>query len=215
MAIVMFAVCVLGLALPALAMYSINWSEKTFTNPSGQPTTLDSSENIKDLIVKAGTSFFRGNANVNLLVAQLEAAELEGVSYAQLQITVADALANMKASRNYYQALINMAATLTYNPAVIDQLKSFDYLSISTTSGMNRDICEQLKGHLLLGDVRGVYSRLYTYTSTIVDILETVQKEMSSNGVPSTATIWQLNQECSHMLLFGQYIAQVFKQIRI
>lgn len=209
-------VCVLGLALPGHSMYLGNWLEKSFTDPTGRSITITQTDSIKNLIIKAGTSFFKGHANINVLVSKLEIAEIDGVSYYELQTILTEALANMRNSRNYYSTLINTTASLEYNPDVLNQLKNFDYLSLSSAYGLNMDIFNQVKNYLYIGDVRGTYTKLFTYTDTIVKLLESIQQEIyASTGSVDTAKIWRLNQECSQMILFGQYIAQVFKHIRV
>lgn len=213
-AVVLVMMCMFGFVMSGFSMFVGNYSEKSFTNPDGWTPTVNASEIVKDLLIKGATSFLRGQSNSDELVSKLEAAELEGLDYFELQTLVSKGLANMKAACHYYQELDGLARNLSYNPRVIEQLKAFDYLSQAREYEVNMDIFSEVKSYLCEGNIRGVYARFYTYTSTIVRMLETVQAEISAVGNPDTLNIWRLNQECAHMHLFGQYIAQIFRKIK-
>jgi hypothetical protein len=199
-------------------MYVGNYSEQSFND--GDPDTsteskssIASSFTIKYLIIKSATYFFKGKSNIDLLASRLEAADIEAVNFYELQKIVNDALYNMKTARYYYQALKSKADNTPYNQTIISQLIVFDYDSFSAEFGLNGDIFNQVKGYLKAGDVRGTYARLYAYTDNIIDMLETVQKEVYYWDIPEIKNVWKLHQECAHMLLFGQYIAQIFQNL--
>lgn len=212
--------CVFILVIPfrGFSMYVANYSEQSFNE--GEPDTgteskssITSALTIKYLIIKSATYFFKGKSNIDLLASGLEAADIEAVNFYELQIIVNDALCNMKTARYYYQALKNKADNTPYNQTVISQLTVFDYDTFSAEIGLNGDIFNQVKGYLMMGDVRGTYARLYDYTDNIIAMLETVQKEVYYRDIPGIKNAWKLHQECAHMLLFGQYIAQIFQNL--
>jgi hypothetical protein len=199
-------------------MFVANYSEQSFND--GDPDTsteskssIASSFTIKYLIIKSATYFFKGKSKIDLLASGLEAADIEGVNFYELQQIVNDSLCNMKTARYYYQALKSKADNTPYNQPVISQLIVFDYDSFSVDIGLNGDIFNQVKGYLKMGDVRGAYARLYDYTDNIIDMLEAVQKEVYYWEIPGIENVWKLHQECAHMLLFGQYIAQIFQNL--
>ncbi len=206
-------VLIFSVASVGFSMFVGNYSEESFEDSGGQTMAMKSaeaSETIRDLIIKSATYFLRGKANVDLLASKLEAADREGVCFSELRIIVDDSLFNMRTARYYYQALKNKADNTPYNQVVINQLTSFDYDSFLKEYNLNSDIYNQVKGYLQAGNVRGAYGRLYTYIDNIVDMLEKVQEYVCCGDIPETANIWKLNQECAHMLLFGQYISQTY-----
>ncbi|MCP4157328.1 MAG: hypothetical protein GY757_56985 [bacterium] len=211
-------VLVLGLVLPGFSMYVGNTSEIGFVDagtgsgPMGK-TSGTSGFTIEDLVIKSATYFLKGKAKIYLLSSKLEAADHDGVWFYEYQVIVNDALDNMKMARYYYQLLINKADRTPYNQGVISQLKAFDYKSFSKEYGVNTSSFNQVKNYLAAGDVRGAYVRLYTYTDNIINILDTLRKEIYCRNFPETSNIWRLNQECANMLLFGQYMAQVFYSV--
>jgi len=212
---VLIGIFILGIAFPGFSMFVGNYSEESFEedDPEGQTMAVISagaSATIKDLISKSATYFLRGKANVDWLTSKLEAADREGVCFSELQTIVNDSLYNMKVARYYYQTLKNKADSTPYNKVVINQLINFDYDSFSREYSLNSDIYNQVKEYLKAGDVRGAYARFYTYIDSIVGILEMVLENVYCGDIPETANIWKLNHECTHMLLFGQYIAQTY-----
>jgi len=213
-------ICVFILVIPfhGFSMYVGNYSEQSFNEDEPDTSTeskssIASSFTIKYLIIKSATYFFKGKSKIDLLASGLEAADIEGINFYELQQIVNDALCNMKTARYYYQALKSKADNTPYNQMVINQLTVFDYDSFSAGIGLNGDIFNQVKGYLKVGDVRGTYARLYAYTDNIIDMLETVQKEVYYWQIPGIENVWKLHQECAHMLLFGQYIAQIFQNL--
>lgn len=212
-------ICVFIYVMPfhGLSMFVGNTSGKSFEEPlTGSDTVSKTSgtyETIEDLVIKAASNFLRGKSSVYLLSSRLEAEEQDSIYYYDYQVTVNEALSYMRMARYYYQALKNKAGITPYNQEVITQLKTFDYNSFSKDYGLNSDIFNQVKSYLEKGDVRGVYARLLAYTESIINILETVQKDVYYCNFPKVETIWNLNQECANMLLFGQYVTRVFYKI--
>ncbi|MCP4147067.1 MAG: hypothetical protein GY757_04890 [bacterium] len=205
---------ILGLALPGFSMFIGNHSEKGFdeegTGSGTMARTSSGAGAIEDLVIKSATYFLQGKAHVDLLASRLEAADHDGVYFDEYQTIVDDALDSMKASRQYYQELVSRAKRTPYKRAVIRQLKALGYDGLAKKYRVNGSSFSQVKKYLKAGDVRGTYSRLFKYTNRIINILETVQKEVNQEKFPKVDNMWQLNQECTQMLLFGQYMAVVF-----
>jgi hypothetical protein len=209
----------LAVGLHGFSMYVGNYSEEGFKEDNPVVSTdsksgITSSISLRYLIIKSAAYFLKGRSNIDLLASRLEAADIEAVSFYELQKIVSDALYNMRTARYYYEALRIKAANTPYNQTVTEQLADFDYDTFCKGTIVNGDMFSQVRGYLEGGDVRGTYARLYVYTDSIIGMLETVQNEVNKWDFPETAMMWRLNQECAHMLLFGQYIAQIFQQLR-
>lgn len=216
---VVLVILCMGLVFPGFSMMVGNTSGKSFEDPpppepGGTASKASGTTGaIEDLVIRSATYFLKGKAHVYLLSSRLEAADIEGVNFNEYQKLVNDALCDMRAARYYYQTLKNKANRTPYNQDVISRLTSFDYKSFSKEYGLNADAFAKLTGYLQTGDVRGAYARMYIYVDTIIDHLETIQREVYYWSFPKEANIWKLNQECASMLLFGQYMAQVFYKI--
>jgi hypothetical protein len=206
---------IFGLVIPGYSMYVGNASENGFSDPGGTSgvSSTKSTITIKYLIIKSAKYFLKGKSSVDLLASRLEAAELDGINFYELQQIANDALWNMRTARYYYLELKNLADATPYNQAVISQLAAFDYKAFSNENRLNNDIYGQVTGYLQAGDIRGSYDQLFTYTDNIINFMETVQWDVFCWKFPEMDTIWKLNQECAQMLLFGQYIAQIFNRL--
>jgi len=211
----MFLFC--SLVVPGFSMMVGNTSGSSFddTGQLSGPRAMSSTASgaVEDLVIKSATYFLKGKAYVDLLASRLEAAEIDGVCFYDYQMLVNDALDNMRMARYYYQSLKNKADITPYNQIVLKKLKAFDYQTFMVENGLIGEMFNLVKSYLEAGDVRGVYGRFLTYTDDIINILETVQKDVYYWSFPKAATMWKLNQECAEMLLFGQYVAQVFYKI--
>ena len=214
---IILGILLIGLVFPGFSMYIANYSEKGFEDPQEPGSTMSkvsSAAAIEDLVIRSATYFLKSKAHVYDLSSSLEAADIDGVNFYEYQTLVNNALGDMRAARYYYQALKDKANLTPYNQDVINQLTNFEYKSFSKEYGLNGDIFGQVTRYLKAGDIRGAYARMYTYTDTIIDHLETIQRDVYYYRFPETTNIWKLNQECASMLLFGQYVAQVFYKIR-
>jgi hypothetical protein len=209
-------VLIFGLSAPGYSMYVANYSEKSFEEPGAQTALISStaaSETIKNLIIKSATYFLKGKSNIDLLTSKLEGTGLEEICFSEMQMIVDNALNDMNTAQYYYQTLKNRADNTPYNQEIINKLVTFDYNSLANEYGMNVDILRQVKGYLQAGNVRGTYTWLLIQTGIIINKLEKVQNEIYNLDFPKSSTIWKLNQDCAHMHLFGQYIAQIFYEL--
>ncbi|MCP4213858.1 MAG: hypothetical protein GY765_04335 [bacterium] len=211
---ILVGVLVLGV-VPGYSMYVGNYSGKSFDASQVQAGDESASAfTIEELVVKSAVFFLRGKSRVDLLASELEGADLEGKDSTGYRKIVTEALDNMVIARSYYLALMNQADKTPYNQKIILQLTTFKYHSFFKKKRMNGDISLEVQGYLEAGNVRGAYERLYGFTDNIVSILEKIREQVVNREFPDTENIWRLNQECAHMLLFGQYMAQTFKNLR-
>ena len=47
----------------------------------------------------------------------------------------------------------------------------------------------------------------------ILGILESVKKTVEKNNLPDLTVLWELNENCAELSLFGQYASRVFYEI--
>ncbi len=169
---------------------------------------------IEELLIKGAEYFFKAHADIDLLSENTEISDLYGVDLFTLWWAVSSALDNMKMARYYYQELQYKANHTPYNQVVINKLLVFDYDSFQEQNGLIKDVFSEVKGYLVNGDVRGIYSRTATYFDTIISILETIKGQLYAGKVPGNAHMWNLNQLCAKVHMFGQYVARVFDAIK-
>ncbi len=182
------------------------------TSSTGE-VTLACSNTLEELLIKGAESFFKASADINLLSEKIEISDIYGSDFFTLWSAVNSALDNMNMARYYYQELQSKANSTPYNPVVINKLLVFDYDSFQQENGLLKDVFSEVKGYLVKGDVRGIYTRTSAYFDTIINTLETIKFKLYVGKVPDNARMWNLNQSCAKANMFGQYTARVFDAI--
>jgi hypothetical protein len=183
-------------------------------NGSTGDVTLACSYTIEELVIKGAEYYFRAHADIDRLSGNVEISDLYGVDFYTIWWTVKSALDNMNMARYYYQELQYKANQTPYNKIVINKLMNFDYDSFQEQNSLIKEVFSEVKGYLVNGNVRGVYSRTSVYFNTLINILETIKWELYAGKVPANDNMWNLNHTCAKVHMFGQYIARIFETIK-
>ncbi|MGD2086068.1 MAG: hypothetical protein PVH61_07785 [Candidatus Aminicenantes bacterium] len=183
------------------------------TSSTGE-ATLACSYNIEELVIKGAEYFFKAHADINRLSENAETSDIYGVDYYTLWWAVNSALDNMNMARYYYQELHYKANNTPYNQVVINKLLDFDYDAFQEQNGLIKDVFSEVKGYLVKGDVRGAYNRTSAYFNTLKNTLEAIKGELYAGKIPTNAHMWNLNQTCAKVHMFGQYVARIFEDIK-
>jgi hypothetical protein len=201
---------------PVHARMFSNNSDGAYDEGGGTGSTgeiaLVRSYTIRELIIKGAEYFFKAQADINLLSEKVEASDLNGADYYTLWCAVNSALDNMNIARYYYQELQYKANHTPYNQAAIAKLMAFDYERFQEEHDLIKDVFFEVKGYLVNGDVRGIYSRTSAYFDTLKNILEAIKGELYAGKIPTNAHMWDLNQTCAKVHMFGQYVARIFEE---
>ena len=131
-------------------------------------------------------------------------------TYEELNKIVDSALENIINANATYYILIQIAQDTPYDMEVILKLKSFDYQDFMTEYSLNSDIFKEVEGYLKNGDITGTFIRIYTNFIKIKRLLLSIKYEVSLNKMPTLSKIWEVNEEASRTLTFGQYITRIF-----
>jgi hypothetical protein len=113
------------------------------------------------------------------------------------------------AVKTYYQ-LIHRAERTPYNQAFISKLMDFDYVGGMEKWKLNSVIFNKVEAFLHKGDVTGCYKHIYDECLAITWMLYPVKYDLFLNRMPELSGLWKINERCSEMLLFGQYLSRVF-----
>lgn len=205
-----------------LSLIVANETQKGFGNPPSAPDArgaarfvgVKNSLTIENYVLKGAGYFLNGYADTLLFLNTVELAKLEGLQYDQLTKIISDAAADMENAYVTYAALEQEAAQVPYNPSVIRQLELFDYNGFMVKNNLNQVIFKKVEGYLANGNIRGVYHYLYTAVESILPIQYRIKAAVEEGKSPDVADLWILNQTYSETLLFGQYVAQIFYEIK-
>lgn len=96
----------------------------------------------------------------------------------------------------------------------IDKLKTFDYDGFESTHHLNGVIFDKVEEYLKKGDITGAFKACRTDILGIIVDLEEIKGYTTTNQLPDLKMLWSLNELCSESLLFGQYAARVFAEVK-
>ena len=204
-------------AAPVHARLFSNHSDSAYNGGDGTSSTEGANLaclSIEELIIKGAEYFFKAHADINWLSEKVEISAIYGTDYYTLWWAVNSALDNMNMARYYYQELQYKANNTPYNQEVINKLLAFDYDSFQEQNSLIKDVFSEVKSYLVIGDVRGVYSRTSAYFDTLTSTLETIKGKLYAGKVLDNNHMWNLNQVCAKAHMFGQYVARVFDAIK-
>jgi hypothetical protein len=97
---------------------------------------------------------------------------------------------------------------------VIHQLEVFDYSRFMEQSDLAPFVFKKVETYLSKGDVTGVYRYIHENLEEILEVLYSIRSAVNAETFPHIPDLWALNQMCSETLLFGQYVANVFHEIK-
>jgi hypothetical protein len=107
-----------------------------------------------------------------------------------------------------------MVADMKYNQGIILKLMSFNYSKFEQENGLIPTIFREIEGLLNKGDVKGVYLEFFLRTDEILKNLYEVKKEIDSHVFPKFSTLWEISQNYLEMQLFGQFVSEIFYEIK-
>jgi lipopolysaccharide export LptBFGC system permease protein LptF len=195
----------------SVAIWFCNNTDGVFKNNGNG---ISASTDLIEQYIAEGAGYFLDSYSCTLqFMRKVELAINRELNYPELNQLLDSALTNMEQARATYKLLKETADQTSYNPAVIDALKNFNYDLYCYSNGLNREIFNGVKSYLIRGQVREIYGKLLSDMGTIIDLLQTVKKNIDNNLFPPVGTVRQLNQTFSTSLLFGQYVAGVFEAL--
>lgn len=208
-----FAACFFSMS--AFPCICANGAGDGYIPPGGSSGIKGVSGNpIETYVIEGAGYFLEANSCILQLLNKVEMAELRGADYSEIQAIVDNAIHNMKNARTAYDNLISSAEATPYNQYVITKLMTFDYDGFAKQKELNSVIFGAVEHYLGSGDITGSFKKINAKFAKITNMLNTMSETIASNQTPQLSSLWKLNQESSQTLLFGQYVAQVFYELR-
>lgn len=193
----------------------LNESQKGYEKPNltNEPIT-GNAQPIELFIIQGGGHFLKSCSDFQLFLNKIELADLYGLNYDDLIKMLNNAIYSMECAKTNYSDLIDVAEKTPYNQIIIDKLKSFDYDSFQKNKGLICDIIQKIKGFLVNGNITGAYKETYSYTVDSLTYLYGIKETIDNKIFPDVSMLWVLNQKYSECKLFGQYISQIFFELK-
>jgi hypothetical protein len=182
----------------------------SFNQESGDYQEL---QTLQDLIIQGAVYFFKANAHIAVLSEKIELLDIESVTPETLQNEVEKALSYMTLASNTYQKIEKKSNIALYDQNIIAKLITFEYEKFCVKNKLFKDVFEEVKAFLKIGDVRGMYVDISDNILQIVGQLKTIKDKLTAGTIPSDQTWWELNQSCARTHFLGQYVAMIFETI--
>lgn len=195
-----------------------NWIECAYGEcPNASSASVNGSiqggDQIGALVILGAGHFLKSHSEIQLFLNKFELSGLYGANYDEMKPILDNAISSMESAKDTYYNLKIIASATRYNQSVIKNLMNFDYDFFLDGRNLNPLVFQEVKGYLCDGNVNGVISDIYSKTFDILPLLYKIKLCIDNNTLPDVSFLWELNQEYSNALLFGQYVAWIFKSI--
>lgn len=205
-------ILILFVSMGLFGVISGNDSDRGYDGGGGGRESSGNTQ-IRTLIVLGAGHFLKSHSDYQQFLYKIEVAELYGVNFEELQSILNNAIDSMKSSKNAYFDLKTIAAVTPYNQEVVEQLKNFNYDGFLEGRNLNLQVFRKVQGFLSKGDITGTYEEIFSNTGDILTALYNVKSEIDQDIFPDIPGLWDIIQQYSDSLSFGQYITMIFNNL--
>lgn len=174
----------------------------------------DNSKFIETYIINGASYIFKSYAYTLQAMQMVETSTPNTLDLNALKIILRNSIQNTTNAVLVYRNLKATADTTPYNPIMVQKLQNFDYFSYCYNNNLNETTMWKVASYLYYGDVRGTFSYLLNQFESILKLQQSILASLETVKFPEIANIWRLNHQFSDCLMFGQYCAQIFDEIK-
>jgi len=168
---------------------------------------------LEELTVE-GTSFFlQSNADVFLLLNEVEVGYGRNFDFAYALELADSAVRKLENARSKYIRIISKAEHSSHEKFMIKRLETFDYTRFIETHRLNGQIMAELKSYLLNGDIDGLYAKNIENIDGILQRLYSIRSLLSESKQPTISSFWSLLHQYTDAILLGNYASMTFVNI--
>lgn len=180
---------------------------------SGQSSTQSISPSLGQLSIEAAGFFLQANSDFQAFLKKVELSEIYGINYDEISILLENSIEGMEMANSLYYQVFEISKTLALNPFVFKKLKQFDYRIFQENSNFIPSIFEDVKSFLQPVDMPGAFEKIYNDTGDILEMMKSLKTLLESHSL-DVPLCWDLNQRLLESELFGQYVSQVFSEVK-
>ena len=214
---------ILTLSLMSIYCYSYfyaNWNCLLYNGQcpplnSNQSSIKSLSPSLGQLSIEAAGFFLESNSYYQSFLNKIELSEIYGVNDVELIELITRAYENLVIAHSIYYRVWQMSKNLERNMVVLDKLNKFDYRLFQKEKRLIPLIFIEVTKYLKKGNMPGAFEKIYNDTGEIIKMMVSLKSLMEANSVDiSISLCWEVNQRLLVSELFGQYISQVFSEIK-
>ena len=190
-----------------------NWSCLFFSHCENNRSTNRATPSLGQMVSEAGALFLKAGRDYQDFLHYVEQSEYSAVDGSNLINSLDNAIKNMEEANARYYDIWKISTTLEANPLALELLASFDYQTFREKNQLIPGIFKKVKSFLKKGNVEGVYEYLTIETGVLLQKLTLLKARLDGNNL-DLPLCWEINQLQLKNLLLGQYISQVFAEIK-
>jgi len=200
----------------AVLMISISTHAVMFQNDIidafGSEEDLRKNE-IEINIVDGACLFLQSEVNIDLLCYEYELSCKQQFDFKNALEYTEKAIFFLEGANSRYNSAKEIAVSTGYNSKKIDLFKIFDYEKFINEHKLNSDVAKKVKEFFSIGDIIGAFQKNIENISGILNLLYIVKGKLKDGIKPSKDLLWQLLQQKSECLMFGNYLTRIGSKI--
>jgi hypothetical protein len=115
------------------------------------------------------------------------------------------AIGKFKMAREKYVQAASIGKTVERTRCSFTYLKNFDYAQFAGENGLVEEVVMDVKKYLANGDAVGFYLRIADDLGNLITRLNALKEKLNAKPAFYRDDYWQLLQQASRMMLFGNY----------
>ncbi len=180
---------------------------------SNKSSSQNLSPSLGQLSIDAAGFFLQANSDYQAFLKKIELAEIYGENDEEIKELITGAIENMEMAHSKYYRVWQISKKLERNPVVLEKLIQFDYGLILEEKRLIPSIFSEVEKFLKPGNMPGAFEKIYNDTGEILKGMKTLKSIKEANYI-DIPLCWEVNQRLLESELFGQYISQVFSEIK-
>jgi hypothetical protein len=212
----------IGILVFLIMILSINLFSRIYHNHPGEEfwvedgfdTTTSNPLQIEGLVIQGAGYYLDSYAHVLSLLRNYENIGTSSLNLNDLKNPLLSAITSLEQAKSSFDRLVEIATKTPNKPEALDKLTGFDYDALMVEKSLNPYIFKEVKSLLIPGDITGAFKKSRANHDRISEIFKSILQSVNDGRLPEVRLLWQLNQEFSHDLLFGQYCAEVLLSIK-
>jgi len=180
---------------------------------SNQSSIQSVSPSLDQLSIDAAGYFLQSNSDFQAFLKKVELSEIYGADYVELRDLLTSSIDNMEMANSLYFQVWVISKNLERNPVVLLKLNQFNYDLFQDENMFIPSIFNEVIRFLRPGNMTGAFEWIYNETGVIIKGLKSIKASLDANYI-DTQGCWNVNQRFLKAALFGQYVSQVFFEIK-
>ena len=200
----------------AFGYFAFNWPCLLYEGqcpPENQGSIQSLSPTLGTLSIDAAGFFLQANSDFQAFLKRVELSEIYSVNDEDLKALITASIDNMEMAHSIYYRVWEISKNLDRNPVVLQKLIQFDYRLIQVEKKLIPSIFNEVEMFLKSGNMPGAFEKIYNDTGAILQGMKSLKTMLDSNSI-DIPKCWEVNQRFFKAQLFGQYISQVFSEIK-